>query len=42
MVSKRNSVEIREYTNPDRYSVLNELSGNANFKYVKAADAEDA
>ena len=40
-VKSGDSVEIREYTNPDRYSVLNELSGNANFKYVKAADSTE-
>ena len=37
-VKNNDTVEIREYTNPDKYSVLSELTGNAVFRYVSASD----
>lgn len=40
-VKSGDKVEIREYTAPDRYSVLSTLSGNAEFEYVKAADSTE-
>lgn len=37
-VKNNDRVEIREYTDPDRYSVLSQLSGNAEFRYVSRDD----
>ncbi len=33
--------EIREYADADSYSVLSQVSDNATFKYVKAADSDE-
>lgn len=40
-VKSGDKVEIREYTDPGKYSVLSTLAGNAEFAYVKAADSSE-
>lgn len=40
-VKSGDKVEIREYTDPGKYSVLSTLAGNAKFAYVKAADSSE-
>ena len=40
-VKSGDTVEIREYTNPDRYSVLSRVANDETFRYVKADDSTE-